>query len=316
MFKKKKTKKRIYRESEATNDGEDSNQDSTNDGGIYRDNGVDFNNKTNGGDDVRKTKVQKTSSVLFNYAAGGTAPKQRDDAFRTNEYETTDTRDQRALHEEKLNLMQSGGTNDETGLYKGMNAYSGIIAKSADSIRANKSTGAHGALRANTFVRTTSRFDYQPDICKDYKETGFCGFGDTCVFLHDRGDSKKGWELEAEWEEKQREKKEMEEKAMRGLLGEVEEEGEQQGDKLPFACGICRSHFKEPITTVCGHYYCSKCAREKYKVDKACAGCGGDTGGVFNEPRKLKKICKEVAGGDWKVFWERKGGKVKGGGDE
>lgn len=21
------------------------------------------------------------------------------------------------------------------------------------------------------------RWDYQPDICKDYKETGFCGFG-------------------------------------------------------------------------------------------------------------------------------------------
>lgn len=28
----------------------------------------------------------------------------------------------------------------------------------------------------------------QPDICKDYKETGFCGFGDSCKFLHDRSD--------------------------------------------------------------------------------------------------------------------------------
>lgn len=25
-----------------------------------------------------------------------------------------------------------------------------------------------------------SRFDYQPDICKDYKETGRCGYGDSC----------------------------------------------------------------------------------------------------------------------------------------
>lgn len=42
-----------------------------------------------------------------------------------------------------------------------------------------------------------SRFDYQPDICKDYKETGFCSYGDSCKFMHDRGDYKSGWELEA-----------------------------------------------------------------------------------------------------------------------
>ena len=24
------------------------------------------------------------------------------------------------------------------------------------------------------------RWDYQPDICKDYKETGYCGFGGQC----------------------------------------------------------------------------------------------------------------------------------------
>lgn len=32
-----------------------------------------------------------------------------------------------------------------------------------------------GPLRASTNVRMTVRFDYQPDICKDYKETGYCG---------------------------------------------------------------------------------------------------------------------------------------------
>ena len=29
-------------------------------------------------------------------------------------------------------------------------------------------------------VRMISRFDYQPDVCKDYKETGRCGYGDSC----------------------------------------------------------------------------------------------------------------------------------------
>lgn len=45
----------------------------------------------------------------------------------------------------------------------------------------------------------SSRFDYQPDLCKDWKETGYCGFGDSCKFMHDRGDYKAGWELERDW---------------------------------------------------------------------------------------------------------------------
>lgn len=32
-------------------------------------------------------------------------------------------------------------------------------------------------------IRTITLTDFQPDVCKDYKETGFCGFGDTCKFL-------------------------------------------------------------------------------------------------------------------------------------
>lgn len=58
------------------------------------------------------------------------------------------------------------------------------------------STMAIGPIRAPSFLRATSRFDYQPDICKDYKETGFCGYGDNCKFLHDRGDYKSGWQME------------------------------------------------------------------------------------------------------------------------
>lgn len=59
-----------------------------------------------------------------------------------------------------------------------------------------KATGAHGPLRGNNYIRTSVRFDYQPDVCKDYKETGFCSYGESCKFLHDRGDYKAGWELE------------------------------------------------------------------------------------------------------------------------
>lgn len=42
----------------------------------------------------------------------------------------------------------------------------------------------------------TSTIDYNPELCKDYKETGRCNFGDTCLYIHDRTDYKSGWEQE------------------------------------------------------------------------------------------------------------------------
>lgn len=100
-----------------------------------------------------------------------------------------------------------------------------------------------GPMRAPTNLRVTSRFDYQPDICKDYKETGFCGFGDSCKFLHDRGDYKAGWQLDQEWEEMQRNG---------GVVKEEEslEVTEREVDsELPFKCIICRLDFTRPVVT-------------------------------------------------------------------
>ena len=43
----------------------------------------------------------------------------------------------------------------------------------------------YGPIRAPAYLRSTVRWDYQPDICKDYKETGYCGFGgEQCADLH------------------------------------------------------------------------------------------------------------------------------------
>ena len=58
-----------------------------------------------------------------------------------------------------------------------------------------------GPIRAPANLRSTVRWDYQPDVCKDFKETGFCGFGDSCKFMHDRSDYKHGWQLEREMEQ-------------------------------------------------------------------------------------------------------------------
>lgn len=48
-----------------------------------------------------------------------------------------------------------------------------------------------GPIRNASYVRISSRFDYAMDVCKDYKDSGYCGFGDSCKFMHDRSDYKR-----------------------------------------------------------------------------------------------------------------------------
>jgi len=64
-----------------------------------------------------------------------------------------------------------------------------------------------GPQRAPDNVKITCRFDYQPDICKDWKETGYCGYGMSCKFLHDRSDYKFGWQLDRDYKKKRRNQK-------------------------------------------------------------------------------------------------------------
>lgn len=91
---------------------------------------------------------------------------------------------------------------EDDKVYRGLNNYHQYF-KPKDTAAGNASSGMvrKGPIRAPENIRSTVRWDYQPDICKDYKETGFCGFGDSCKFLHDRSDYKHGWQLEQEWEE-------------------------------------------------------------------------------------------------------------------
>jgi RING finger protein 113A len=86
-------------------------------------------------------------------------------------------------------------------LYRGMAQYTDYRDKPRDD-----SLGLHGPLRAPTNVRGICRIDYQPDLCKDFKETGYCGFGDSCKFLHDRSEYKGSWKIEQEWQAKQHKK--------------------------------------------------------------------------------------------------------------
>lgn len=227
-------------------------------------------------------------------------------AFATSEIDTAADRDGLALLERKLELQHESMAAMESGQpreYKGLAAYSNFIGKDAAEARTKaKVSGTMGPLRAPTNVRSICRVDYQPELCKDYKETGFCPFGDSCKFLHDRSEYKAGWQVEKEWQASQKAKAAALERKLLGVDGGDggEDAGEADGaeadggaaakkkeDELPFACHICRKPFADPIVTNCGHYFCERCAVERYSRDPLCAICNKQTMGVFNAARKL-----------------------------
>jgi len=204
-----------------------------------------------------------------------------------------------------------------------------------------------GPLKAPTFVRTTSRFDYQPDICKDYKDTGFCGFGDGCIYLHDRGNTLNGWQLEEEYERKKKLEQDKKQRDMDLFCQEINGSGNgntQDGngngntleilesisgsggtDDLPFACFLCRQPFKEPVVTGCSHYFCQKCIMEHVKANNrtssgsgggssastsaSCPICQKDTHGVFNYPTKLHQKKKRLGCFTWQEFAAKSSGR-------
>jgi RING finger protein 113A len=52
-------------------------------------------------------------------------------------------------------------------------------------------------------------------------------------------------------------------------------------DGLPTVCRICEKPFKDPIVTLCKHYFCEPCALQNYLSDQKCFVCGQETKGSF-----------------------------------
>lgn len=176
-------------------------------------------------------QVSDRSAMAVQNSGGATA---------TAEFDTAPANDARAIRERNIELNESGVT-DDASLYRGQAGYKNYIKKDKQQLAANKFTGTQGPIRPSVFFRPSFRMDYQPDVCKDYKETGYCGYGASCKFLHDRGNYKQGWQIEQEWQaqEKKRQAK---------LNGEEIEDdpdftAKEQNDSLPFACMICRKPF-------------------------------------------------------------------------
>lgn len=185
----------------------------------------------------------------------------------------------------------STSTTDRT--YKGAANYQSYIQKNPDA--PDRKFGPVKAAATN--VRTITVTDFAPDVCKDYKQTGFCGFGDSCKFLHAREDYKQGWQLDRDWEIGKDGKKisgnQSSSFAKKGNKRNVEEDEEAMLEKIPFACIICKKSYKDPIVTNCNHYFCESCAIQRYRKNPTCAACGAGTGGVFNNARNLRKLLEK-----------------------
>ncbi|KAI5710388.1 hypothetical protein M8J75_008265 [Diaphorina citri] len=208
-------------------------------------------------------------------------------ATATLEIETETDKDAQAIYEKSLKINAELKGKEDDKVYRGLANYAQYFEKK-DTAQGNAASGfvRKGPIRAPANVRSTVRWDYQPDICKDYKETGFCGFGDSCKFLHDRTDYKYGWQLEQEHED--------------GDNKNYEIPDSDEEDHLPFKCYICRNSFKDPVMTKCKHYFCTKCALEHFKKTPKCYICQKNTFGEFRTAEKIVQKLKDA--GDIKTM--------------
>ncbi|CAD5117980.1 DgyrCDS6720 [Dimorphilus gyrociliatus] len=237
-----------------------------------------------------KTDDRVDESIVSGYKSSRTGKREGpEDMGATREYnlDTEKNVDAQAIFERKQKVNEELEGKEDDKIYRGINNYATYI-KKKDTAQGNASSGhvRKGPMRAPANIRSTVRWDYQPDICKDYKETGFCGFGDSCKFLHDRSDYKHGWQLELE-----EQKEEPDEDVTKYEISSDEED-------LPFKCFLCRDSFKNPIVTKCKHYFCEQCALKHYRKSKRCFVCNQQTFGIFNPAKELIERLSKVTNND------------------
>ncbi|VDM08983.1 unnamed protein product [Wuchereria bancrofti] len=232
-------------------------------------------------------ELAQNDPLRVTFASSGTAERAGPSdmgATAVSEIDTDVKSDAQAQFERVQQILKE---ERDDKVYRGAALYGAKEKK--DTVWGNASSGLNrfGPIRAPNFLRQSVRWDFAPDICKDYKETGFCTFGDSCKFLHDRTDYKHGWEIERDYTAG-RMKEDDDDKYRISSEDEEEEESE-----LPFKCFICRQSFVNPVVTKCKHYFCEKCALGHFQKTSKCYICEQNTMGVFKVAKDLIVKLKE-----------------------
>lgn len=234
---------------------------------------------------------EKRVRLTFQSSKSTTLEGAKNDAFATIETETSQDRDAQAIFERQQKINEETKDVKDDKIYRGQAGYQ-VLNERKETMGGNAYKGVtmKGPQRAALNIRSTVRWDYAPDICKDYKETGSCGYGDSCVFLHDRSDYKLGWQIDAELDGGRYAPRKTDDGPQDVRRYEISSD---EDDDLPFACYICRQPFKKPVKTKCGHFFCEKCAIKHYRKSTKCYVCGTQTSGVFNPAKDLIRKINE-----------------------
>lgn len=255
-----------------------------------------------------KTRVLKSNGQV--YKANRELDPKLQNAEDPSNFDTCQLEINKEAYERELRRIEiSKGIKEGTldpKVYRGQAGYASYFDQTEEDLKRKQFKGTLGPTKKDNFVKESTRMDYNPELCKDYFETGHCAFGDTCIFIHDRTDYASGHQLEKDWNDKQRKlhKKLMGKKYKDESDDDTENEDnisnkqeEVDDEGLPLKCKICNQYFKEPIVTKCNHYFCESCALKRYREDKSCFICQKHTQGIFNEAdriaKKLAKMTKE-----------------------
>ena len=154
-----------------------------------RDSSDEEDGRAVGAREARQQDVAKKAGMTFTTKSSKDPEKKGFHTFESSGLEARAAKDDatRTLDEgpDSRSGVEAREGDADPNTYRGMQGYTDY----RDGFRREDARGGGkqaGPARPSANYRMSVLVDYQPDVCKDYKETGFCGFGDSCKFLHDR----------------------------------------------------------------------------------------------------------------------------------